>query len=431
MNKKKILFSLIFCIGSVVVAPTAVASQFTVAQKNLTDSKNKKSNSASFVDNKIASNVVANELELTDSVKSLALHVGMDGSSSFLAQEPQSLPYMTHSMEHAVPITASVATQSPSVENNQQSSVAPVKDSSVERLETWIPGSYLTSAEFLQAQEPNNPDNDQEQTSPNASDRPPMPLPEDLDIDEAGGQFSLGVIRPIPVLELVFNSSVFTNQTLNTTAIVDATAFLNRAALRASPELGPDTRLTAGIGGVVAFFTTENRYTSINADLGILQELGDKMSLGLGWNYQQIYSEFDFDNDLSEHTARLSWNRTDQLERRLFLNSRYQLSASFAQDEEQSRLTNSAGIGLSYSFTPRLQGLLDYRLVYNTFFDNPDALRHQLGTQLNYQITRNFLIGGSISYVFGEGNNLLDDEVRDLNNVSLGLHLQYNLPLLY
>lgn len=360
---------------------------------------------------------------------------------SFLAEKRQNLLEMARSMANATPITAAVATQSPSIDNISLA-VEPAEVAFVEPVSTETSHRYFTSAIFLQAQEQNLSDDRQEPSSPNDNDELPLPIPGDLEID-GEGQFPLGVIRPIPVLELSVNSSVFTNTTFNTTTITDSTVFQNGVALRGSPELGPDTRLTAGIGGGTAVFTTGDSFISLKADLGILQELGDRMSLGFGWDYRQVYAEDfgGFDDNISENSVQLSWNRIDQLERRLFLNSRYILRGSFAQEELQSRFSSIAGIGLSFSFTPRLQGLLDYQLTYNNFFDNPenpDPLSHLLGAQLNYQINRNFLIGGSVSYAFGEAIDLLNPgkpnnptDPETLNNLSFGLYLQYNLPLLY
>ena len=391
---------------------------------------------------------------------------GMIYTARFLAQERQTLLYVAHSMANAPPIQSSSATQAlPTVDENEQ----PIADSemiafgslsgktsidaqastqeialrntprnssslaldlvpSSRHLEDFTFDRYLTSAEYLQAQE-----NDSSNNSDEADEDPPD-LPTNLDIDESGGRYPIGVIRPMPVLELQLNSSIFTNTGIDTsTAITESTAFLNSVALHASPELGASTRLTADVSGSFVNFTSGDEYVTLNTDLGILEELGDRMSLGLGWGYRRLESN-DFD-DLSEHSVRLNWNRIDQLERRLFLNSGYGFRASFAQEPERSRATNNVGLGLNYSFTPELQGVLGYRLINDIFFDNSKAdstVKHQLAAQLSYQINRNLFIGGSVSYLFGESIDLLSlGFPEEFDNLSFGLHLGLNVPLRY
>ena len=392
---------------------------------------------------------------------------GMIYTARFLAQERQTLLYAAHSMANAPPIQSSSTTQAlPTVDENEQpiagsemiafgslsgktsidaqastqeialrntprnsSSLALDLVPSARHLEDFTSDRYLTSAEYLQAQE-----NDSSNNSDEADENPPE-LPADLDIDESGGRYPIGVIRPMPVLELQLNSSIFTNTRIDTsTAITESTSFLNSVALHASPELGASTRLTADVSGSLVNFTSGDEYVTLNTDLGILEELGDRMSLGLGWGYRRLETD-DHIEDLSEHSVRLNWNRIDQLERRLFLNSGYGFRASFAQDPEQSRATNNVGLGLNYSFTPELQGVLGYRLINDIFFDNENAdatVKHQLGAQLSYQINRDLFVGGSISYLFGESIDLLrPGSLEDLNNLSFGLHLGLNVPLGY
>lgn len=306
--------------------------------------------------------------------------------------------------------------------SDQNSTMVPSvsSNSSTESLDTSSDNTPLSGTELVQAQ------------GQVALDQPPRPLPNELEIDESGGQFPLGVIRPIPVLSISSSFSIFTNNNLHTIPLTESTAFPISASLIFSPELGDRTRLVTSVGGNYTNFTTADDYILLNAGLGIFQDLGDQMSLGVGWSYQQTYGD-GFKNDVSEHTAYLSWSRVDELvERRLFLDSDYFLSASFAQDEQQNRLINSVGLGLSYSFTPKFQGRLGYRLVYESFFENEDALRHQLSAQLSYQLNPNIFIGTSVSYLFGEQVDLFDTDGADaVNNVSFGLHFGVNLPLLY
>lgn len=302
----------------------------------------------------------------------------------------------------------------------------PTEDTSAEqKLSISRSAADLLPLQFLYVQA--------DQTNVDGVNEPP-PLPNDLDIDESGGKFPLGIIRPLPILELQLNSSIFSNSYVGEPSISEDTIFLNSAVLRASPEIGQNTRLAASVKGGFARFAFGDGYDSLATNLGILQELGDNMSLGLGWGYRQIYG-INSTEDLTEHSVRFNWSRLDQLDRKLFLKSDYEFRANFAIGSEVDRVTNSIGIGLNYSFTPELQGLVGYRLIYNDYTrDDLLTTAHQLGGQLTYYFDKNIFIGSSISYLFGETANLLDSsnpQERDLNNLSLGFHVGFNVPFLF
>lgn len=264
-------------------------------------------------------------------------------------------------------------------------------------------------------------------------DDPPYPFPDDLEIDESGGQLPLAVIRAVPVLQLQLESAVLTNSDVSATSILEDSAFINSIALQAAPALGSDTRLTAGVGTDLIRFASGNGYNQVATTLGILQELGDNMALRILGGYRQTYGVGrQFKNDLTEYSARLGLSRIDQLEQGLSLYSSNDLQVSFAEAESQSRITNSLRLGLGYNFTPELQAALGYRFIYEDYTESSRiTASHQVSAQTSYQFNRDLSLALAVSYLFGDSFDLLRTEERDLNNISVGLYLRYNIPLLF
>lgn len=215
------------------------------------------------------------------------------------------------------------------------------------------------------------------------------------------------------------------------------TLFFNGATLRASPKLGTHTRLAADLGGAIARYDGDTGYNLLNSSLGIRQELSDNMSGEIGWTFRQIYGLGPF-NNLTDHGARLGIKRSDRLFTDAFLNSSYEIQAYFSDPTDRSRIAHFFRLGLSYGFTPKLHGLLSYRLIHNEFTHNDlDDTRHETGVRVNYQIWRNVAVGASVSYLAGDAVSLLTsnpaefNQPRDLNHVTFGVELGINIPLLY
>lgn len=222
-------------------------------------------------------------------------------------------------------------------------------------------------------------------------------------------KFSLGVFRTTdqkPRLQLELNSAILSDSAL-TAASADAkisgdTLFFNGATLRASPKLGTHTRLAADLGGAIARYDGDTGYNLLNSSLGIRQELTDTMSGEIGWTFRQIYGLGPF-NNLTDHGARLGIKRSDRLFTDAFLNSSYEIQAYFSDPTDHSRIAHFLRLGLSYGFTPKLHGLLNYRLIHNEFTHNDlDDTRHETGLRVNYQIWRNVAVGASVSYLAGD-----------------------------
>jgi hypothetical protein len=118
--------------------------------------------------------------------------------------------------------------------------------------------------------------------------------------------------------------------------------------------------------------------------------------------------------------------RQDQLGKQLRLDSFYELRASFTNPNEDSRVANTIGTRLRYDISPQVQGALDYRLSFKNFtqVDRSDT-EHQISALVIYNINPDVFLAGSASYLFGRSSNA----AIDLNNLSFGLTLGFNLPL--
>jgi hypothetical protein len=249
-------------------------------------------------------------------------------------------------------------------------------------------------------------------------------------------------------LKLGLTSAVRTNSDVADTALGSSAAtdtfFYNGATLSAMPKLGETTRLSANINGGFIRYDGDavNDYDTLNANLGVFQQLGANMSGDLGWRYAQYYVAADpliqNPRDLQEQGVRLALRRTDRLPSDFFLNSTYEFQANFSDPVDRSRISNYFTAGLGYYFPNNFKGTVSYGLKHDDYTRrtiNDNATRHELQAQVSYQATKYINLAGTVSYLFGESIDLLrnpssDDAANDLSNLSFGFRIGVNLPLL-
>ncbi len=236
--------------------------------------------------------------------------------------------------------------------------------------------------------------------------------------------------RKQPTGQLLLRSSTFTSSNITSLENLreDDTIFVNSATFLVTPKLGEQTRLIATAGGGLARFANEgdSNYNFLNFSVGVQQIIAKKTYAQFGWVQDRIYREDDGDRLLLDNSLRLVVGRQDQLDNKLRLDSFYELRGSFSSPEEQSRIANSLGARLRYDIAPELQGAISYRFSLQDFtqqsrFDT----RHKLGIQAIYNISNDFFIGSSASYLFGSSS----DSDIDLDNFSVGINLGLNVPL--
>jgi len=236
--------------------------------------------------------------------------------------------------------------------------------------------------------------------------------------------------RRQPDVQLLLRSSVFSSS--NITAL-DAfkkgdAVFVNSAQLLATPKLGENTRLIAAAGGGITRFAFEgdSNYNFVNLNIAVQQRLAPGTFGQLGWVQDSLYRDSDGQRLIRDNAVQLVVGRQDQLGEQLRLDSFYELRASFANPDDQSRIANTVGARLRYDITPKVQGALDYRLTFKNFtqVDRSDT-EHQISALIIYNISSDVFLSGSASYLFGRSSN----SAIDLNNLSFGLSLGINLPL--
>jgi Putative beta-barrel porin 2 len=235
---------------------------------------------------------------------------------------------------------------------------------------------------------------------------------------------------PQPDVQLLLRSSGFSSSNITGVDFLQRsdTVFINSATLLATPKLGAETRLIAGVSGGLARFATkdEYNYNYLNFNAAIQQRLTPKVYGQLGWVQDRLYSVSSDKRILLDDSIRLTIGRQDALSSNLRLDSYYELRASFSTPKTQSRIANSLGARLRYDLTPKLQGGLDYRLTFKDYTEQQRFdTQHQLGLDLVYNINQDLFIGSSASYLFGSSSQ----SFTNMDNFSVGINLGLNLPL--
>ena len=258
------------------------------------------------------------------------------------------------------------------------------------------------------------------------------PPPKDLPHlpSEAGGQLKIPPPPRSTLLQLKVNSSTLSNANVASDDANGSIVFVNGAEFLLTPLRGEKTQLQARAGGsLLRYAEGGGGYNSLDLGLSIRQSLGKKTYAEIGWLRRDLEGIEDFD-DLIDNSIGLTLNHQEPITKRLRFRSRYQLQGHFTDSEDSDRISNRLRLGFDYGLSSKLQLSLDYRLTYSDFTQRDELrTRHQLGTRLIYQASEIIFIGTSLSYLFGEGFNSLGFDSRDLNNLSLGVHLGLNLPL--
>ncbi|WP_242041858.1 outer membrane beta-barrel protein [Alkalinema sp. FACHB-956] len=291
--------------------------------------------------------------------------------------------------------------------------------------------SFEKSEVVAQAVDPTNP------TRPEEEDLQPL--------DESDVRSELGDIQPLqptqpakptpsprkqPTVQLLLRSSAFTSS--NITSLRDFapsdTVFVNGAMLLATPKLGDSTRLIALAGGNLVRFANrgDSNYNSVNFNVAIQQRLAPGTYGQLGWVQEKLYRSDGGDRLLRDNSLQFILGNQSQIGKKLRLDTSYELRASFADPDDQSRLNHTLGARLRYDITPQLQGALDYRLSFKDYtqVDRFDT-EHQVSAMAIYNLSRDVFVAGNVSYLFGRSSN----SDNNPNNLSIGVSLGVNIPL--
>lgn len=163
--------------------------------------------------------------------------------------------------------------------------------------------------------------------------------------------------------------------------------------------LGAKTFLNGSIDGNLIRYINQSQYdyNQVRFNLGIYQQLSQRMFGEVSWSNQQLFYANNSDRldsfkagdrFLNENSFQVSLGRRDPLTSKLILNSFYELSVNFADPQSRDRIINSFWVSLNYYLQKPLQVGIDYQVNFSDFTqrDREDQF-HRLFGHLNYRIS--------------------------------------------
>ncbi|MEM9924169.1 MAG: hypothetical protein AAF915_10540 [Cyanobacteria bacterium P01_D01_bin.50] len=243
----------------------------------------------------------------------------------------------------------------------------------------------------------------------------PMPTPPDL-------KQPLPIEKPVrrfkPVGYLLgrvgyfHTSNIFSSRT---DAIDDSLIFTGLTLAAAPFKITPKTYLNGSIGGNIIRYSDQSEfsYNQLRFNLGIYQQLTNRMYSEIGWNNQQLFyaqnsDRFNFssgDKFLNENSFRVSVGRRDPLAPKLNLDSFYELRLSLTNPpEKRNRIINYIWLSLNYYLQKSLRVGIDYQFNLSSFLERSrEDQYHRLSGKLKYSISdfssinlqSGFTLGGS------------------------------------
>ena len=207
-------------------------------------------------------------------------------------------------------------------------------------------------------------------------------------------------------------SNIFSSRS---NAIDDGLIFSGLTFAAAPFKIAPKTFLNGSIDGNIIRYSEQSQfdYNQIRFNLGIYQQLTNKMYGEIGWNNQQLFyannsSRFNFasgDKFLNENSFRLSVGRRDLLAPKLNLDSFYELRLSLTNPpEKRNRIINYMWLSLNYYLQQSLRVGLDYQFSLSNFLERSrEDQYHRISANLKYYISElssvnlqsGFTLGGS------------------------------------
>jgi len=198
-------------------------------------------------------------------------------------------------------------------------------------------------------------------------------------------------------------------------AIDDGLIFSGLTLAAAPFKIAPKTYLNGSIDGNIIRYSEQSEfdYNQIRFNLGVYQQLTNKMYAEIGWNNQQLFyskdsSRFNFasgDKFLNENSFRLSLGRRDTLAPKLNLDSFYEFRLSLTNPpEKRNRVINYAWFSLNYYLQQSLRVGLDYQFSLSNFLERSrEDQYHRISANLKYGISElssinlqsGFALGGS------------------------------------
>jgi len=206
--------------------------------------------------------------------------------------------------------------------------------------------------------------------------------------------------------------------------------------LAAAPfKIGPKTYLNGSIDGNIIRYNKKSEfdYNQIRFNLGVYQQLTNRMYAEIGWNNQQLFyskdgDSFNFesgDKFLNENSFRFSIGRRDPLARKLNLDSFYELRLSLTNPpEKRNRIINYIWLSLNYSLQKSLRFGIDYQFNLSNFLERKrEDQYHRLSGNLKYSISQL----SSISLQSGFTNGGSTDDNIDFDGWFFSVNYSWDL----
>ncbi|BBD65070.1 hypothetical protein NIES4072_12660 [Nostoc commune NIES-4072] len=212
-------------------------------------------------------------------------------------------------------------------------------------------------------------------------------------------------------------SNIFSSED---TPIEDGLIFSGLTLASAYFPLGAKTFLNGSIDGNLIRYINQSQYdyNQVRFNLGIYQQLSQRMYGEVSWSNQQLFYANNSDRldsfkagdrFLNENSFQVSLGRRDPLTSKLILNSFYELSVNFADPQSRDRIINSFWVSLNYYLQKPLQVGIDYQVNFSDFTqrDREDQF-HRLFGQLNYRIsdTSNMSVQAGVSLGSSTAENI-------------------------
>lgn len=215
--------------------------------------------------------------------------------------------------------------------------------------------------------------------------------------------------QPQPVLHIIPRISYFyTTNVFSGVDPVKDSLYFPSLTLWSTPKLGPSTYLIASVDGNLIRYLNESEfdYNLVGFRTGIYQRLNSRMAGEIGWNDRQYFRASNGERFLDEHFIYLTLSRRDWLNRRLALDSFYDVRLSFANPDNRSRLINYLSVSLSYYFQRNLQVGMDYQFSFSDFTktDREDYYHRLLG-RLSYGVSKDSQINVQGGVTIGDSTD--------------------------
>ncbi|HYX18999.1 MAG TPA: hypothetical protein VE944_32540 [Nostoc sp.] len=191
-------------------------------------------------------------------------------------------------------------------------------------------------------------------------------------------------------------SNIFSSEDI---PIEDSLIFSGLTLASAYFPLGAKTFLNGSIDGNLIRYINQSQYdyNQVRFNLGIYQQLSQRMYGEVSWSNQQLFYANNSDRldsfkagdrFLNENSLQVFLGRRDPLTSKLILNSFYELSVNFADPQSRDRIINSFWVSLNYYLQKPLQVGINYQVNFSDFTqrDREDQF-HRLFGHLNYRIS--------------------------------------------